>query len=195
MLTFKPIANTTTKRALSQSQHDHTASASKKPKTDPIAQWRKIEDQIRAEQLKKSNWLAEQMYTMDAADEDASTKFGREIVTIVNKYRSDNVDRRDIYTGDTPLHIAAKHGNPVLVACLIALRADSSIKTADRKTLREITCTEIISPTYIVQLPSYKHTSVSIKHHSTEVAYVCQDPEFPPYKQIMDLLTQAGCPP
>ena len=82
-----------------------------------------------------------------------------------------------------------------LFACLLALRADTSTKTTDRKTVREIVCTEIISPTYIEQLPSYKHTSVSVKDYATGVVYVCQDPEFPPYKQIMDLLTQAGCPP
>ena len=143
-------------------------------------------------------------YLMDAADEDASTKFGRDIVKQNVTYRSD-IHRRDGQTGDTPLHLAAKHGNPVLVACLLALRADTSTKTkdpfdtstktADRKTVREIACTEIISPTYIEQLPSYKHTSVIVNNYSTEVAYVCQDPEFPPYKQIMDLLTQAGCPP
>ena len=45
MLTFKPIASATTKRTLSQSHQDQNAS--KKPKTDPIAEWRKIEDKIR----------------------------------------------------------------------------------------------------------------------------------------------------
>ena len=188
MLTFKPI----TKRT--QSQHDHTASASKKPKTDLIAQWRKIEDKIRGEQSMERDWFAHMSYLMDAADEDASTKFGRDIVKQNVTYRSD-IHRRDGQTGDTPLHLAAKHGNPVLVACLLALRADTWTKTKDNKTVREIVCTEIISPTYIEQLPSYKHTSVSVKNYATGVVYICQDPEFPPYKQIMDLLTQAGCPP
>jgi len=185
----KPIA----KRALSLSQENKIAP--KKPKTDSLlTQWKNTKNQIESQQYMERDWFSQVSYLMDAADEDASNKFGRDIVKQNFTHQSD-IHHRDRQTGDTPLQIAAKHGNPILVACLLALRADHSSKTMDRKTLREIACTEIISPTYIKQLPSYEHTSVSIQNYATGVAYACQDPEFPPYKQIMDLLTEAGCPP
>ena len=187
-MVFKPLIS---KRSLSQGEA--TSPLAKKAKPDPILkQWQKIGADAHCKESYIRGWFAEKCYSMDAADEEASTKFGRDIAEQFYKYGID-LDRRDGETRDTPLLLAAKHGNPVLVACLLALGASKYTKTTDSKTLRQIVCTEIISPTYIAQLPSYKHNTVNIKHYTTGEAYACQDPEFPPYKQILDILTQAGC--